>query len=119
MTDNWAAFKAEMLADPEVRDAYERRRQAHELARSLMSLRAAAGLTQRQLAKRAGITQPEISRIETAQVDPTWDTVAALLGAMSASVRMRVRKPDGKFASVSIEPKVRTRPRRKKSAPAS
>lgn len=40
-----------------------------------------AGLTQQELARRAGITQPAIARIESGRVVPRMDTAARLLRA--------------------------------------
>ena len=40
-----------------------------------------AGLTQRELARRAGIPQPSISKIERSVVSPTVDTLERLLRA--------------------------------------
>jgi transcriptional regulator with XRE-family HTH domain len=50
-------------------------------ARILNMARRRAGLTQRELAKRSGIPQPSISRIERGQASPTVDTLERLLRA--------------------------------------
>jgi len=43
--------------------------------------RAAAGLSQRQLAGRAGTAQSVIARIENGQTSPTWETLTRVLAA--------------------------------------
>ena len=48
-------------------------------ARSLRQARRRAGLTQRELAERAGIPQPTVSRIESGRVVPRVDTLDRLL----------------------------------------
>lgn len=58
------------------------------LAAELLSLRKARGLTQRQLSKKTGIQQSEISRIEAAHANPTMGTVSALARALGAEVRL-------------------------------
>lgn len=47
----------------------------------LQAARARAGLSQRDLAQRAGTSQSVVARIELGQTSPTWDTLARLLRA--------------------------------------
>lgn len=47
----------------------------------LRNARNRAGLSQRELAARAGTAQSVIARIELGQTSPTWDTLKALLDA--------------------------------------
>ena len=48
----------------------------------LRELRAAAGLTQKALAKRAGLTREAVACLETGRNDPRWRTVVALCVAL-------------------------------------
>ena len=50
-------------------------------AELLRQARLKAGLSQRQLAQRAGTAQSVIARIERGQSSPTWDTLERLLAA--------------------------------------
>ena len=50
-------------------------------ARMLLQARRRAGLTQRELARRAGVPQPAIARIERGHVSPTISTLDRLLRA--------------------------------------
>lgn len=52
-----------------------------DAARSLKGIRRRAGLSQRELAKRTGVAQPTIARIERGQVTPRVDTLDRLLHA--------------------------------------
>jgi transcriptional regulator with XRE-family HTH domain len=47
----------------------------------LRHLRAAAGLSQRDLAERAGTSQPAIARYERGVATPSWETLGRLVGA--------------------------------------
>ena len=47
----------------------------------LRQARTRAGLSQRQLAQRAGTAQSVIARIERGQTSPTWETLQRLLAA--------------------------------------
>jgi len=46
------------------------------------------GLDQRTLARRAGTTQAQVSRIERGEVSPGVDTLARLLAAMGSQLRV-------------------------------
>jgi transcriptional regulator with XRE-family HTH domain len=50
-------------------------------ARLVREARSSAGLTQRELAERAGTAQSVVARIESGATSPTWDTFARLLTA--------------------------------------
>jgi transcriptional regulator with XRE-family HTH domain len=116
--DDWDKLKAELLDDPATRDAFEARRPAYELASKLIEMRNRLGLSQRQLAVKARMTQPEIARLESAAVQPTWETVSRVLGAVGAEIDIKVRDPQGKLVKLSVlGPGPKTPPERKKSAP--
>jgi transcriptional regulator with XRE-family HTH domain len=52
----------------------------------LREARTRAGLTQRELAKRARTAQSVIARIERGQSDPSWETLTRLLDAAGFSL---------------------------------
>jgi transcriptional regulator with XRE-family HTH domain len=52
----------------------------------LREVRARHGLDQRTLARRAGTTQAQISRIERGEISPGTETLARLLAAMGESL---------------------------------
>ncbi len=54
-----------------------------------------AGLTQQQLAKRAGISQPALARIEARRVIPRIDTIERLLRACGMSLEPLPRAGTG------------------------
>ena len=66
-----------------------------ELAGELARRRKALGLTQVQLAKRAGLQQSEVSRLERGESNPTWTTLQAVLEALGAAIAI-VDVPTGK-----------------------
>ena len=55
---------------------------------SVRYARLRAGLTQQELARRAGISQPALARIETGRVTPRMDTVTRLLSACGMSLEI-------------------------------
>jgi XRE family transcriptional regulator, regulator of sulfur utilization len=58
----------------------------YRLAQALMARRRQLGLTQAVLAKRTGIAQADISRIEGGRANPTIGTVAVLARALGLRV---------------------------------
>lgn len=62
------------------------------LANDLLYLRTLRGLTQRELAFRAGVQQAEISKIERGLVSPTSRTLGKLADALQAEVRVLSRR---------------------------
>lgn len=116
--DDWDVFEQELLKDPATREAYERKRPALEFAISLIGLRTRMGLSQRQLARRAGMTQPEIARLESGNVEPTWETISRVFSSVGASLEVRARDGSGKLVRIPLnvgEPAAR-KPRAKKAS---
>lgn len=64
------------LADPELRG----------LAQAVRLLRLRKGLTQEQLAHRAGLTTASLARLEGARTNPGWKTLVALAAALEVGV---------------------------------
>ena len=56
------------------------------MARRLQKLRERRGLTQEQLAKKAGISRGYLARLETARQDPTLSTLEKLAKALGVKV---------------------------------
>jgi predicted transcriptional regulator len=61
-------------------------------AEEIRKLRKLAGLTQGELAKRAGVSQALIARIESGQVDPRLSTLRKIITALSASKEKKTAK---------------------------
>lgn len=53
-----------------------------------------AGLTQAELAGRAGVTQQAVSAYETGRMDPTLDTLTKLIAAAGLEMRVRLVPKD-------------------------
>lgn len=58
----------------------------------LKGLRAAAGLSQAEVARRAGVSQPNLSEIERGLVMPSVETYCALVGAFELSVDLSPKR---------------------------
>ncbi|HXZ87870.1 MAG TPA: helix-turn-helix transcriptional regulator [Candidatus Binataceae bacterium] len=75
MAKRLRTIKGKMLAEREVRTAYEALAEEFDLARELIGARVRAGLTQAELAKRMGTTQSVIARLESGAQLPSVNTL--------------------------------------------
>ena len=65
----------------------------------LQTARERAGLTQRQLAKKARTAQSVVARIELGETSPSWSTLARLLKAAGFSLSAGLRR-------ISVDPQL-------------
>lgn len=83
--------------DDEQRARLDGEMRRFDLAGQLLALRLAAGMTQAELAKRAGLSQADVSRYERGLGNPTRTTIegiAAVLGAHLELVRNEQQTPE-------------------------
>ena len=82
---NFRQHKEKLIKNPKVRTEYERLGPEFLLAQSLIRARLKRGWTQAELARRVGMQQPNIARLEGGNYDrvslPTLKKVARDLGA--------------------------------------
>lgn len=69
---------AEMLDNPEHRREYERTAFANAVATRIIEFRAAHGLSQSALARRLGMKQPAIARLEAGDHEPSLTTLSRI-----------------------------------------
>lgn len=75
---------------PEVARMREEVRLAHDLGQAVHDRRAELGISQTELAKRAGMTQPQISKLELGGTMPTLPLLARLARAMDAALELEL-----------------------------
>jgi len=66
---------------PKYKKVYEALREEFTLASAVIDARNRAGLTQQELAKKMGTTQPVVARLESGRVRPSMRTLARLAEA--------------------------------------
>jgi transcriptional regulator with XRE-family HTH domain len=71
----------EWLGDAKYRRAYDALEEEFALAGAVIEARRRAGLTQQQLARRMGTTQPVIARLEAGKTHPSLRTLERLADA--------------------------------------
>lgn len=98
-------YLAKQLRDPEFSVHYEQRRLVHDVAIAVRSMRDAAGLTQAELARLVGTSQPSIARMEKGldQRTPRWETLRKIARALGKNLRFSFEDADnGNDALVEV-----------------
>jgi ribosome-binding protein aMBF1 (putative translation factor) len=83
---------------PEAAAAYEQARLRYELAEAIRTRREELGWSQRQLAERAGMTQPGIARFEAGGTTPTLPLLERLAAALGLTLQVRLAPAGRKTA---------------------
>jgi transcriptional regulator with XRE-family HTH domain len=105
---------AEELRDPDFRREWHRTTVARAVALKVLAYRTEHSLSQRGLAQKLGMTQPQLARLEAGEHNPTIDTLARLAQTLdiefAIDVHPRQREPkllsgraQGKNAIASYE----------------
>ena len=87
-THSFKDMKSELLADPKNKAAYDELTPEYAVASAMIKARAEAGLTQAELAEKAGMTQAQVSRLESGQW-PTPATIEKLARALGKRAELR------------------------------
>ena len=77
------------LKDPKVKEAYDLLEEEFALVSQLIELRQKRGLSQQALAKRAGMQQPAIARLESGRA-PSLGMLKRVAAALDAKVEVRL-----------------------------
>ena len=88
----FADMKKEMLANPEAKAAYDALGPKYALISAMLDARGKKGMTQAEIAKRAGTTQSAIARFESGRTNPTLEFASRLSHALGAKLEIRLSK---------------------------
>lgn len=89
----WQQIQRRRLNNPEVQAGYDAARRAFELGEQVRDLRESRGMTQAELARRIGSTQPAIARLEAGGVEPKFDTLDRVGKALGMVLTVEFREP--------------------------
>lgn len=85
---------ARQLRDPAFRAEWERTAVARAVAARIVEYRAEHGITQTELARRLGMRQPAVARLEAGEHNPSLETLARLSRGLGIDFHIDVT-PDG------------------------
>lgn len=94
-------FLEEKFKDEAFAREYYRQATFYRLADQVLLLRKERGLTQVELAEKAGTTQAVISRLENVSVRPSMDTITRIAQALDAVVEVRLKPMEELGASTA------------------
>ena len=83
--------KREALRDPKFRKAYDALQPKYDIIRAILDARNKKGMTQADIARRAGTTQSAIARFESGRSNPTLDFASRLSSAVGAKLEIRIK----------------------------
>ena len=89
MTISFRDVKKEWMEDPEFRRSYDELGPELALARALIEARLAAGLTQEEVARRMGTSQPVVARLESGH-KPSLKTLERYAAAVGARLKIEI-----------------------------
>ena len=104
----YEVYFEERMKDPEFRQAYEELEPEFALVRQLIDLRLKHNLTQTELARRVGVKQPSIARLEGR--GQTRDLVFLGRVAKALDAKLEIRLVPIKAKAKSVARQGRTRP---------
>ncbi|HEY4487687.1 MAG TPA: helix-turn-helix transcriptional regulator [Candidatus Paceibacterota bacterium] len=80
----------EQMRDPAFRKAYDALEPKYALIHAILDARIKKGVTQAEIAKRAGTTQSAIARFESGVGNPTLDFMQRVSAAVGARLEVRI-----------------------------
>ncbi len=89
---NFDLYLEEQLEDPDFAERFKKAGEAWDVALQLASLRKASGLSQKELAKRLGTSQQQISRLESPSYEGhSLSMLRRVADVLDASVHIEIR----------------------------
>jgi transcriptional regulator with XRE-family HTH domain len=112
---NFDAYLEEQLKDPEFKERFKKAGEAWDVALKLASLRKGSGLSQKELAKRVGTSQQQISRLESPSYEGhSLSMLRRVAEVLGASVHVEIKERNHRISSVVAEPKAVYRVKKKR-----
>lgn len=84
-----SAMHQRWMKEPKYRKAYEALEDEFAVAKAVIAARSRAGLTQTELARKMGTTQPVVARMESGRIQPSMRTLQRLAEATGSRLMFR------------------------------
>ena len=88
MSTSFDDFLAEQLKDPEIRKEWDALQPEMAIIQAIIDARRSSGLTQKELSRRTGIAQGDISKLEKGNANPSIRTLQRLAAGMGKFLRI-------------------------------
>ena len=86
---NFDDFLNTQMKDPKFKKEYDALEPEFEIIQAMIDARKDAGLTQQELAKRTGIAQSDISKLERGNANPSLRTLRRLAAGMGKKLHIQ------------------------------
>ena len=87
------SYLEEKLKNPELKKEYDALEPEFAIIQAMINARKESGLTQQQLSDRTGITQADISRLESGNANPSLRTLQHLAEGLGMKLRVEFVRP--------------------------
>ena len=85
-------MRHEIEGNPKLKRTYDALQPKYDLIRAILDVRLKRGVTQKELARRAGTTQSAIARFESGAGNPTLDFLSKVSAAVGARLEVRISR---------------------------
>ena len=85
---SYKEYKEKALQNPEVKAEYDALQPEYDIIQAMIDARNAQHITQKELARRTGITQADISRIENGTRNPSLAMVKRIAEGLGMQLRL-------------------------------
>lgn len=92
---DWTTLREKWMSDPDFRDEWEALEPAFEIHRWLLRVRAARGWAQPQLARRLGVSQSYVAKVEAGRQNITLAQLGRWARALNCRLRVTLELKDG------------------------
>ncbi len=90
MMQNWNKLKNKLLKDKEVKQGYDDLELEYKFIESLIDMRLAKKITQKELSHRIGTTQSALARFESGKVNPSLNFLKRLATGIGAKLEIKL-----------------------------
>lgn len=90
MMQNWNKLKNKLLKDKEVKQAYDDLELEYKFIESLIDMRLAKKITQKELSRRIGTTQSALARFESGKINPSLNFLKRLATGIGAKLEINL-----------------------------
>lgn len=87
---NWNKLKNKLLKDKEIKQAYDDLELEYKFIESLIDMRLAKKITQKELSRRIGTTQSALARFESGKINPSLNFLKRLAIGIGAKLEINL-----------------------------
>lgn len=82
----------EYMRDPEFKKEWDALEPQYQIIKAILDARKAANMTQKELSELTGITQADISRLESGNSNPTINTIQRIATGLGINIQVNFGK---------------------------